>query len=75
MMEYPKLKFRLIVDVIETTESRHTVGYSIEENDSTMKEIGLALYKLKQVEQELIDREWDEGGEGYEIEEGDANGI
>lgn len=66
-MKYPKLKFRLIIDVVETFEGRHSVAFNIEEAGSTMKEVGLALYKMKQVEQELIDRVWDNGGEGYEI--------
>jgi len=66
-MVYPKLKFKLVIDVVETSEGKHSVGFNIEENNSTMRDVGLALYKLKQVEQKLIDRVWDNGGEGYEV--------
>lgn len=70
-MIYPKIKFKLSITVVEEYEGKHSVGYNIEEKDTTMKEVGLALYKMKQIEQELIDRVWDDGGEGYEIiEEG-----
>lgn len=58
---------RLCIEVLETEEGRHTVGYTMDESDSTMKTTGLLLYKMKQIEQELIDRIWDDGGEGYEI--------
>ena len=73
-MKYPKLKFRLVIDVIEDFEGKHSVAFNIEEAGSTMKEVGLALYKMKQVEQELIDRDWDNGGEGYEIIKDDDEG-
>lgn len=32
-----------------------------------MKTTGLLLYQMKKIEQDLIDRIWDEGGEGYTI--------
>jgi len=69
---YPKIKYQLKLSIIETSQGKHTCHFDEEELDVTMKEIGLALYNLKKIEQKLIDREWD-GQQGYEIE--DENGT
>lgn len=64
---FPKTKIKLMIEVIETTEGKHDVSYDIVEDDATMKEVSLLLYKLNQIQLTLLDREWDGGGEGYEI--------
>jgi len=61
-----KTKYKLYIEVYED-DGRPIVHHSSEEMNATMKDIGLVIYKIKQVEQELIDRVWDGGGEGYEI--------
>ena len=65
--KYPKVKFRLALEVVETEEGKHSVHHTIDDFNPTMKEVGLVLYQLKKIEQILIDRVWDNGGEGYEI--------
>ena len=60
-------KIKLIVSVYEDINGRPIVHYDMEEDNCTMKDCALLVYKLKQIEQELIDRVWDNGGEGYEI--------
>ena len=47
-------------------EGKCYVSIDMQENETSMKLISLAIYKMKQIEQELLDREW-EGGNGYEI--------
>ena len=54
MSEYPRSKFKLLLEIVETSEGKHTVHHDIEEIDTTMKEIGLALYKEKRAG--LLDR-------------------
>lgn len=44
------------------------VEYNMSEDSPSMRDIGLLLYKIKQLEQDLIDRDWDIRGEGYEID-------
>ena len=66
-MTYPKKRIKITIEVIETTEGKHSVHHTINEYDTTMTSTGLALYKMKQIEQEFIDRIYDDGGEGYEI--------
>lgn len=61
------MKITLKVSVYEH-EGRPMVGHEIEEDDATMKDVALLIYKMKQIEQELLDRIWDDGGEGFEIE-------
>ncbi len=65
-MTYPKSKFKLLIEIIESPEGKHYVQVDMVENDVIMKEIGLAIYTMKQIEQKLIDRQWDKE-EGYEI--------
>ena len=66
---YPKTRISLGVEVVENEPGKYSVHYSINEQDPTMKDVALLVYKLKQVEQQLLDRIWDGGGEGYEIVE------
>ena len=58
------IKYRLLIEVFEQ-DGRPIVHHSTEELNPTMKDIGLVVYKMKQVEQELVDRDWQ--AEGYEI--------
>lgn len=62
-------KIKLIVN-IEVFEEKGIpfVEYNIKENGATMQDMGLLLYKIKQIEKEFIDRDWNQEGEGYEIE-------
>lgn len=39
----------------------------IQENESKQKHVAMLLYQMKKIEQEFIDREWDDVG--FEIEE------
>jgi len=66
-VEYPKKIVRICIEVIEKENKRYIVHHTIEENDTTMLTTSLLLYKMKQIEQELIDRVCDNGGQGYEI--------
>jgi hypothetical protein len=59
----------VLIRVIETSPGKHSVDCEIIDNDSTMKTTGLLLYKLKQIELDLVSRIWDDGGVGYTIEE------
>jgi len=52
----------------EDENGRPKIQYDMEENDATMNNVALLVYKIKQIEQELINRSWDKGGEGYEVE-------
>ncbi len=65
-MENPKI--RVIISVFEKENKKHYVEYQIEENDPTMKDVALLVFKMKQIEQEFIDRAMDDDNEeGYEI--------
>lgn len=68
---HPKLKIKIQVTIVETKPGKHSVGYAIDEVDANMKEVALAIYKLKQIEQEFINRKWGGCEDGYEIEQTD----
>lgn len=63
-------KIKIAID-IQNRDGKPIVYHTIEENNPTMKDIALACYKLDQIKLELLDRIWDNGGEGYEIYEED----
>jgi len=67
MTNFPKTKIKLAIEVVETTEGKHHVGFDLIENNVTLKEVSLLLYKLNQIQLDFLDREWEQGGEGYEI--------
>ena len=62
-----KVKLKLAIVMYEE-DGRPRIEYDIEENDATMNNVALLVYKMKQLEQEFIDRDWNQHGEGYEVE-------
>jgi hypothetical protein len=67
------LKIRVRVAVSEDQDGRPIVHYDIEENGVTMEQVAILIYKIKQIEQELIDREWK--GDGYSIADDKPFGV
>jgi len=63
-----KIKLKIEIIMYEDENGRPKIQYDMEENDATMNNVALLVYKIKQIEQELINRSWDKGGEGYEVE-------
>jgi len=70
-MDKKKIKYRLFIEIYEV-DGRAIIHHDSEEEDATMRDIGLVLYKLKQIEQEFIDRRW-VCETGYEITGDDDN--
>ena len=62
--KHNQLKCNLIIEVYEVN-GKSLVHVDMNEINPTMKDISLLIYKMKQLELELVDRDW--GGEGYEI--------
>lgn len=62
-----QIKLKLSIIMYEE-DGRPRIEYDFEEIDATMNNVALLIYKMKQIEQELIDRDWNHNGEGYEVE-------
>jgi len=70
--KYPRVKFKVVIEVIEREEGKYSGSSTVEDIDSKMKEVAIGLYELKMVEQSLIDRKW-AGVEGYEVSKDECN--